>query len=185
MATAAAAESTAEEEAAAAAAAAPPTAASSPEEDGPERRPEEEDALMVRPEVAEVAHKRSLLSPEVEVETLHSFFFRATLASPPALFFQLEKISLFSFLFLSFRFPFLFRLICDQIFWAGKTGRREGGNVVCPSVRQYASAGAAQLRRVVCVKGKATTEQQEFGRRRHTSFFHFHSHPLSEPKRTV
>ena len=131
LATAAAAESTAEEEAAAAA---PPTAASSPEEDGPERRPEEEDALMVRPEVAEVAHKRSLLSPEVEVETLHSFFFRATLVSPPALFFQLEKISLFSFLFFSFRFPFLFRLICDQFFWAGKNGRREGGNVVRPSV---------------------------------------------------
>ncbi len=106
-------------------------------------------------------------------------FRAATLVSPPALFFQLEKFSLISFLFFSFRFPFLFRLICNQIFWAGKTGRREETS----SVRQYASAGAAQLRRVVCVKGKATV-QQEFGRRRHTSFFHFHSHPLSEPKRT-
>ena len=108
LATAAAAESTAEEEAAAVAAAAPPTVASSPEEDGPERRPDEEDALMVRPEVAEVAHERSLLSPEVEVETLHSFFSVRHLFPLPHFSFNWRKFRCFLFFSSPFAFPSFF-----------------------------------------------------------------------------
>ncbi len=111
------------------------------------------------------------------------FFFPRDTCFPSRTFLSTGEnfVVFFSFLLLSLSLPFSLDL--RSIFLGGKKWA-EGGRKRRPSVRQYASAGAAQLRRVVCVKGKATV-QQEFGRRRHTLFFHFHSHPLSEPKRTV